>query len=133
MGEMNVDAVEVVCPEGAALAAGLPVGAEHEVIDHQLRASSEQVCQRFPSVGSLEDVILRDALPWQAAPFRTQLVTQTRELLFLGKKLFAGFYPRVVRHDRMTVAHRAFSFLRCLRGRPSSISRIEAASKSNCC
>src|SRR5207237_10283203 len=57
------------------------VGPEHEMIDEELRAPSEEVCQRgIPFIG-LESVILIDANPRQLLTSPRHLVAAPRQLL----------------------------------------------------
>ena len=70
VGQVDVDPVEVVGPEGAALAPFLPVGGEHEVVDHQLTPTPEQIRQGLLAAGAVEDVRLGDLLPRQLAALR---------------------------------------------------------------
>src|SRR3546814_9102625 len=52
--------VDVVGLEGAAGAALLPAGAEHEVLHEELAAPGEEIAQRNRPLGPLEDVVLLD-------------------------------------------------------------------------
>ena len=61
--EMGGDAVEVVGPERAALAADVPFGREHEVVDDELASIAEQLPQGLSPVRSVERVVLVDAYP----------------------------------------------------------------------
>ena len=76
MRQVHVDAVEVVRPERAARAALVPVGAEHEVIDHELAAAGEQVAERDAGLRRLEDIVLLDLHPRQLAALARELVAQ---------------------------------------------------------
>ena len=68
MLQMNRDAIEIVGPERATRASGVPFRIEHEVIDNELTRAVEELRQSFFAVRSLERVLLLDALPWQRAP-----------------------------------------------------------------
>src|SRR6266545_1947433 len=57
------------------------VGPEHEVIDEELRAPSEEVCQRGSPLVGLEAILLVDPYPRQLLPPPRQLVAAPRELL----------------------------------------------------
>ena len=71
--------IEVVGPEGAVLAAFLPVRVEHEVVDDELIPSGEEIAERAASVRTLEDVVLLDALPRLARrALRTEEIDPTR-------------------------------------------------------
>src|SRR2546426_104241 len=54
---------------------------EHVVIDEELRAPSEEVCQQGAPFVGLESVLLVDANPRQLLPPPRQLVAAPRELL----------------------------------------------------
>jgi hypothetical protein len=92
---MHDDAVEIVGPEGAALAAGLPVGTEHEVVDDQLMPALEQVRQGLSAARAFEDVWRLHALPGQVSALLAQLVAQAREILLFGQKLLSSLDPFV--------------------------------------
>jgi hypothetical protein len=77
--------IEAVGPEGAAGAALLPVGPEHEVVDEQLAAPVEQVRQGARAVGIVEAVLLLDRYPGEPAPRLGQRVTTAVEVLLLGE------------------------------------------------
>ena len=49
--QMGGDAVEVVGPERAALAADVPFGREHEVVDDELASIAEELRQRLGLFG----------------------------------------------------------------------------------
>src|SRR3970040_227624 len=53
------------------------VGAEHEVVDEELRAPSEEVCQRGAPLVGLESILLVDADPRQILALPRQLVAAT--------------------------------------------------------
>src|SRR4051794_39457331 len=84
--EMDADAVEIVRPEGAMRAAGLPVGTEHEVVDDELTSTIEQIGQRPSSTRRFEFVRLLHALPGKLAALPADLVAQPRELLLFGEE-----------------------------------------------
>src|SRR5262249_20907315 len=145
---MRHDAVEVVGPEGAALAARLPIRIEHEMVDDELTAAGEELGQVLPAVRSLEDISLVHALPRQIAPFLAERVAQPRELLLPGKQLLARCDPLVARNDLVLLhdqsslknANRGWAFVvrrrlfrfgaRRRRGCCSAISSLIAASRS---
>src|SRR5262249_59322333 len=81
LAQMGREPVEIVGPEGAGLAARLPIRREHEVIDDELGLAGEEVRQALPARGPLEVIGLLHALPGQLAPRPAQLVPDPAELL----------------------------------------------------
>ena len=63
--QMDGEAVEPIRDRRAGRTARLVVGPEHEVIDEELRAPSEEICQRGATFIGLESILLVDANPWQ--------------------------------------------------------------------
>ena len=126
---MDVDAVEAVGDRRAARAAGLVLGAEHEVVDEQLRAPVEQVRQRLAPVVGVEAVLLVDADPRQLPPPARELVAAARVLLLGGEQLAARGQPLLSGPDRV-LGHRVSSRV-AVGGRPlaSSAIRLIAASR----
>jgi hypothetical protein len=96
-------AVEIVRPEGAVLAALLPIGAKHEVIDDELAAALEQLAQTLAAVGPVEDVLLLDPDPGERAPLLVQLVALSGQLLLLRQESAAGGQPLFLRDDLVLV------------------------------
>jgi hypothetical protein len=88
--------LEVVGPEGAALAPGLVLGGEHKVVDDELTAAVEEVGQRPAAARRLEHVLLVDPLPWKLAPLAVQIIPQAGELLLLREQLLARLEPLLV-------------------------------------
>ncbi|AOU98293.1 hypothetical protein BI364_10265 [Acidihalobacter yilgarnensis] len=68
------------------------VGPEHEVVDEQLRAPSEEVSQRCAPLVGLESIVLVDLNPWQLLPLSRQLVVALPAI------------PHVFRFFRLTVS-----------------------------
>src|SRR6202040_3406551 len=60
---------------------------EHEVVDEELRAPTEEVRQRGASLVGLESVLLLDPDPRQLLPSPRQLVAAPRELLLRLEQL----------------------------------------------
>ncbi|NYJ15087.1 hypothetical protein GGI64_006192 [Rhizobium leguminosarum] len=85
--------------EGAAGAAGIPIRAEHEMIDQKLAAAVKEIGERLLSLGRVEDVILIDLHPGQRQPFGVDAVAQLRRLLFLQQQGTAGFDPLLTGHN----------------------------------
>jgi len=65
MVEVHDDAVEVVHPERAALAALLPARVEHEVLDDELAAPLEEIRERLAAAGAVEHAGLVHLHPGQ--------------------------------------------------------------------
>src|SRR5438876_1233542 len=78
------------CRPRAGCASRGVVGPEHEVVDEELRAPSEEVGERGASLVGLESVGLFDADPRQLLPPPRQLVAAPRVLLLRLEQL----YPR---------------------------------------
>jgi hypothetical protein len=93
MVQVDDDAIEVVDPEGAALAALVPARVEHEVVDDELVAALEEVGQRLLAPGPVEDVVLLHLLPRQLPALLAELVAQAREFLLAGQVLAARLDP----------------------------------------
>jgi len=68
-------------------AAGGEVRPEHEVVDEELRASSEEICQRGAPLVGLEVVPLVDLHPGQFLPLARQIVAAPREFLLRLEQL----------------------------------------------
>src|SRR5918998_1645559 len=60
---------------------------EHEVVDEELRAPSEEVCQRGAALVGLESILLVDPNPRQLLPPLRQLVAAPGELLLRPEQL----------------------------------------------
>src|SRR5262245_2166164 len=110
MREVDVDAVEVVGPEGAVLAAHLPIRGEHEVVDGELAPRAEEPGERFLPARPLERVRLVDLFPRELATLAAELVAQPGELLLLGEERDARGEPLFVRNDRMIHDAHGLSF-----------------------
>src|SRR5207249_7547530 len=63
------------------------VRTEHVVIDEELRAPSEEVCQRGAAVFGVEFVLLVDPDPRQLLPPSRQLIAAVRQLLLRLQQL----------------------------------------------
>src|SRR5262245_30996282 len=87
VGEVHGESVEAVRDRRAGRAAGGEVRPEHEVVDEELRAPPEEVCQRgAPPVG-LESIRLVDPNPRQLLSPPRQLVAAPRALLLRLEQL----------------------------------------------
>src|SRR5438270_3902155 len=79
--EVDGGAVEAVGDRRAGRAPGRVVGPEHEVVDEELRAPSEEIGEgRFALVG-IEAVLLVNANPGQVLPHPRELVATPRQRL----------------------------------------------------
>src|SRR3954453_10998403 len=76
--EVRCKAIEAIGDRGAGWATGFVVGAEHEMIDEQLRAPAEEPAETRPSIIRVERVILRDLHPRQLLPSKRKLVASPR-------------------------------------------------------
>jgi hypothetical protein len=95
--EVHHAAVEVVGDHRAPDAAGVPVGAEHEVVDEQLRASVEELREGLGPVVGLERVRLVDSHPWQLAAHARELVAAPGVFLLEPQQLNACRSPLFTR------------------------------------
>src|SRR5437667_3781740 len=108
-GQMSGDAVEPVRDRRAGWTPRLVVGPEHEVIDEELRAFSEEISEgRFSFVG-LEAVVLVDSNPGQLLPPPRQLIAAPRQFLLSLEQLQPGRKPLFTCSGLM-VSHRFLSF-----------------------
>ena len=85
--QVDDEAVEPVRDRRAGRTPRRVVGPEHEVVDEELRAPSEEVCQRGAPFIGLESVLLVDPDPRQLLPPPRQLVAAPRQLLLLLEQL----------------------------------------------
>ena len=90
VGQVHGDPVEAVRDRRAGRAAGGVVGPEHEVVDEELRAPSEEVRQRGAPLVGLESILLVDPHPRQLLPPPRQVVAAPRELLLGPRAARAG-------------------------------------------
>ncbi|MCY1241870.1 hypothetical protein D9M72_547950 [compost metagenome] len=104
---------EVVDQEGAAGAAGLPGGAEHEMVDNELTATVEQFGQRLAPGHRVENVGLFHFHPGQSQPGGIDLVACVGVFLFKREQCFARFQPLPRRYDCVVLSHARSSFQRC--------------------
>src|SRR5690606_12324954 len=119
--QVQVGAVEVVGEERAAVAAFLPAGAVHEVVDDQLAVAAEQLGERLAAVGAVELIGLVDPDPGQRTALGAELVALAGEGLFPQQVLAARaqpFFPRyhagLLQFD--VAGHGAISFVCCAFG-----------------
>ena len=87
VGQVHREAVEPVRDRRAGRTSRRVVGPEHEVVDEELRAPSEEVCERGAPLVGLESILLVDPDPRQLLPPPRQLVAAPRELLLRLEQL----------------------------------------------
>jgi hypothetical protein len=87
---MDDGAIEAVRDRRAARTPCLEVRPEHEVIDEQLRASSEEIGERRCAFVGLEAVFLVDSNPGQLLPLPRQFVAASRQRLLGLEQLESG-------------------------------------------
>ena len=79
------------------------------MVDDQLASPVEQLRQSLLAAGSVENIILVDALPRQFPALLAQLVAQPGEFLFLDQQLLAGREPFIVRNDFVVLHDKTFT------------------------
>src|SRR3954452_21340176 len=95
MAEMG----ELVDDHRAAIAAGLLIRPEHEVVDEQLPPALEQVEEGRDAVRSLEFVLLLDPHDRLATALGGEGVALPRHRLLLGQYALVRGVPFILRHD----------------------------------
>src|SRR5215217_2525824 len=93
MLKVHGEAVEAVRDRRARRAATRVLGAEHEMIDKELRASSEEISEGSCALVGLETVLLVDSNPRQLLPPLREFVATPRQLLLGFEQLKAGRKP----------------------------------------
>jgi len=83
---MDDEAVEPVRDRRAGRAPRLVIGPEHEVVDEELRAPSEEAFKRGAPFVGVEPILLVDANPRQFLAPPRQVVAPLREFLLLLKQ-----------------------------------------------
>src|SRR5436190_8504414 len=78
IGQVSSDPVETVRDRRAGRTARGIIGAKHEMINQQLRASAKEVCQRRAPFIRLELVLLVEPDPRQFLTFSRQLIAASR-------------------------------------------------------
>src|SRR5882724_3023671 len=105
VGQVNSEAVESVRDRRARRTPRHVVGPEHEVVDEELRAPSEEVLERgVPFIG-VEAVLLVDTDPGQRLAPPRQLVAAPRELLLLFQQREPRRQPRLTCRDHVFRHH----------------------------
>src|SRR5207244_11618473 len=93
VGQVDDEAVEPVRDGRAVRTPRRVVGPEHEVVDEELRAPSEEVRQRGAPLVGLESILLVDPHTRQLLPPPRQVVAPPRELLLRLEQLEPGREP----------------------------------------
>ncbi len=93
IGEVDDGAVEAVRDRRAGPAPCRVIGPEHEVIDEELRAPSEEIGEGRCALVGLEAVLLLDANPGQLLPPPRQFVAPPRQRLLGLQQLQPGRKP----------------------------------------
>jgi hypothetical protein len=93
VGQVDDGSVEAIRDRRAGWAASGVVGSEHEVVDEELRAPLEKVCQRGAPRFGLESIRLVNPNPRQFLPPLRQHVAAPRELLLRLEQLEPGGEP----------------------------------------
>ncbi len=93
IGEVDDGAVEAVRDRRAARTPCRVLGPEHEVIDEELRASSEEIGEERCALVGLEAVLLVDPNPGQLLPPPRQFVAPPRQRLLGLEQLQPGRKP----------------------------------------
>src|SRR5438045_9541903 len=99
MREMPVSTIEMIGQVRAALAAFLPSGTKHQMINNQLTAAIEQIRQRFLSIWSVEHIFFVDLDPGQLTTRRTERVTLTSKLFLPHEQVLPNDEPFSFRSD----------------------------------
>jgi len=101
VGEVHDEAVETVRDRRTGRAAGGVVGPEHEMVEEELRAPSEEIREGRCALVGLEAVLLVDPDPGQLLPPPRQLVAAPCVLLFRLEQLVPRCQPLVTCPDRV--------------------------------
>src|SRR5438128_10219334 len=112
IGQVNREAIEAIGDRRTRRTPRRVVGPEHEVVDEELRAPAEQVCQRGAPIVGIESIILVDAHPRQLLPPPRQLVAAPRQLLLLLEQRDPGCQPFLTTY--YLLRHGSISFLKQL-------------------
>src|SRR5436190_12853989 len=100
------EVADLVDEHGAAVAAGLLVRAEHEVVQEQLPPALEEIGQRGLALRSVEDVALVDVHPRQPPALGGERIPRAGGFLFLDEQRLSRHSPLVRGNDRWQI-HRA--------------------------
>src|SRR5215212_6383678 len=102
--KVHGESVKAVRDRRTCRAAACVLGAEHEVIDEELRASSEQIGERRYAFVGLETVLLVNSNPRQPLPPLPQFVATSRQRLLGLEQLQPGRKPLFTCSD-LVVSH----------------------------
>ena len=91
--QVDGEAVEAIGDRRARRAAARVVGSEHEVVDEELRAPTEEVGQRRGAGFGLEAIVLLDGDPGQLLALAGHVVAAAGQLLLGLEQLEAGGEP----------------------------------------
>src|SRR5262249_3547999 len=130
VGQVHDEAVERVRDRRTGCASRRVVGPEHEVVDEELRAPSEEVRQRGAPLVRLESILLIDPNPRQLLPSPRQLVAAPREFFLCLKQLEPRCEPLVTCPSTVLCHRSSPPFFGCsfiVRSLPSSFGRCPAA------
>src|SRR5882724_841522 len=105
VGQMDREPVEPVRDRRAGGTPRFVVGPEHEMIDKELRASSEEISEGRYSFVGLEPILLVDSHPGQLLSLPRQLVTAPRQFLLGLEQLPPGRKPFFLRNNLMFLFH----------------------------
>src|SRR2546423_11663238 len=108
--QVDDGAVETVRDRRAGRTSRRVVGPEHEVVDEELRAPSEEVCQRGAPLVGVESVLLVDPDPRQLLPSPRQLVALPRQLLLRLQQLEPRRQP-LFTCPRLVLGHRSSPYV----------------------
>src|SRR5439155_4483980 len=106
--QVHADAVQAVRDRRAGWTPRRVVGPEHEMVDEELRAASEEISEGRFSFAGLEAVLLVDSDPRQLLPPPRQLVATPRHFLLGLEQLQPGRKPLFTCSGLM-VSHRFLS------------------------
>src|SRR3954463_4152144 len=101
VGEMRDEAVEAIGDRRARRAACGVIRAEHEMVDEELRAPSEQLWQRRAALLGIEAVLFVDTDPRQLLSPARELIATPRQLLLGFQQLEPGGKPLFTRSGCM--------------------------------
>src|SRR5205823_9274288 len=99
VGQVNCNPVEAVRDRRAGRTPRRVLGPKHEMIDKNLRASSEEISQRRFSFVGLEAVLLVDPHPGQLLPFSRQLIAPPSKILLGLEQFYPDRNPFLSRYD----------------------------------
>jgi hypothetical protein len=97
--EVDDEAVEAVRDRRAGRTPRSEVRPEHEVVDEELRAPSEEIGEDRCAFIGLEAVLLVDANPRQLLPPPRQFVAAPCQFLLRREQFLPGLNPFLLRHD----------------------------------